>query len=276
MSNAPTHAALLLATLSLVACEFGGPAPQDPADNPDVAAAHLAAADVTDLTMQLAGIVEVLAPADAARDESEEPPSDSEEPPATACPQVSLSWTEISLDYGAGCVPDNGWTDELVSGSVTLALQGDPVVLALIFDAYTVGDESIDGFASGGLQAATDDQPFTVTLALDLTHEDAAGWTHNAGDLAIGFPGVGVLALGEVSHETSDGASSSVVANDLVWGPPPYAACALPESGSLVVTVGTSTITYTYSPDSPQTGEVEMSLGWWTWTADLCDGGEAA
>lgn len=268
MSNTTTTVALFLATFSLVACEFGGP--QDPAEQPEHAAAAIAAADVADLTVQLAGIVGVLAPADDARDESEEPPA------GPACPEVSLSWNEISLDYGAGCVPDNGWTAEIVSGSVTLALQGDPVVLALIFDAYTVGDESMAGFASGGLQAATEETPFTVTLALDLVFEDASGWTSNAGELAIGYPGVGMLASGEISHDNSAGENSSVVANDLVWGPAPYAACALPESGSMDITVGTSSVTATFTVDSPQTGEVEMSAGWWSWTAELCSAPEAA
>ncbi len=260
-TNASTFALAALATLSLTACEIES---QDPSQSPESQQAALAAADAAEVTVLLANVVGGLAPADEARDEGA--------PEGPSCPEVTLGW-EVILDYGEGCVPDNGWTEEVVAGSVALSVAGEPAVLVVAFDAYTVGDETTDGFVSGGIELS----PFTVLLDFDLTRTDAEGTASAAGDLDLVFPGDGTfVADGTLSIVDRQDRSAAVDAAALVWGDGPYGACALPESGTMDVTVGNSTVHVEFTADSPLTGEVVMSNDWWTWTQDVCPANEAA
>jgi hypothetical protein len=175
---------------------------------------------------------------------------------AVACPSVEAheegGATVMTVDYGAGCVPDSEIITVPIAGAGTLTWTD------------TSARFETDGLSSSGVTFTgaadavwTDDE--TVTLSIDVVATGAIEAELDQ-DVEIG--------LGS-EFTTLDGASGVVLGDDLVAvaihevaiarGAPTE--CPLPNSGSVVLVAGADGMSFVFDTDSPEDGTVDLTMG---------------
>ncbi len=190
-----------------------------------------------------------------------------------ACPEVSweggLSEFTLSADYGAGCTPDSGLITQELSGAVSLSYADQ--VLTVELDELSTAESSVDGVVSGSYERAGG------ALILELEGALAAeieGQGLAVEERLLSEVGATELSLdGWVDITRDDGSAPALELDGLRFRYADLAgACPLPYAGVVTAEVDGQVVVITFDADSPSTGEVTVSAGRASQTANLCAG----
>jgi len=190
-----------------------------------------------------------------------------------SCPEVSreggVTEFEVSADYGEGCTPDSGIVSSEVSGDVTVGYSDR--ALSVSFGDLAANGNRLDGEVVGAYEGASGGS-VSLTLEVDLTAVIAPETLHLQ---EVITSGLGTTELSLDGSATLDYASGSTYALEMSGLAMTYAdlagACPLPYAGAVAVDIDGTEATVTFSARSPQTGEVEVTVGRITTTTNLCE-----
>jgi hypothetical protein len=159
------------------------------------------------------------------------------------CASVSISGSTVTVTApSTGCTTQSGVT---FSGTVTAAVSktGASLTVSLTFTNFVLGGTSVAGTLT---LVTSDGSTFSVTYALTRNGKAVSGLL-----TAVGSPG-------QISTSgTIDNGSTTAVLTNVVW----KKGDCYPSSGSIAVTVGKLTTTYTFTSSTPSTGTVTTGRG---------------
>ena len=184
------------------------------------------------------------------------------EPPGLGgCPSGTVDGDVLTLDWGAGCLPDSGITADLISGSAVITVAGGSGVFVGDVESMGFADLPLVGEVSGSTSRAGDllsaDVEFVgltwteegTEVSLDGLLEiaaDADGFLLNASSATF-FPGwapVVELDLEEVTVARGE-----------------LGACFVPDGGIARMERDSWDATIAYSPDVASSGTVTITFG---------------
>jgi hypothetical protein len=158
------------------------------------------------------------------------------------CAMVMLSSSTLTVTAATPCTTPNGVT---FSGSFTAAVakSGGTLTITLTYSNVVVGETTLNGTAT---LTTTNGSTFQVTYALTKNGTQVSGTL-----TAAGAPGQitvdGMLTSG----------STSATLTGVLW----KKGDCYPSAGSIAVTQGRLTTTYTFTASTPSTGTVTLARG---------------
>ncbi|MCG3173985.1 MAG: hypothetical protein GMKNLPBB_02202 [Myxococcota bacterium] len=163
-----------------------------------------------------------------------------------SCAKVSLNGTSVTADFGSGCTLANGMQ---VAGAATASVgkEGSTITVKLILNGFHVNGKSATGTL---VFTTTNGSDFTVQADMTFSGDKVSG------TLTIKGANGSFTANGSLSA-TQAGVPLTIAINNVVWS---KGKC-YPEAGSVSVTSGRVTITYTFSAQTADTGVVTVTQG---------------
>lgn len=159
------------------------------------------------------------------------------------CATVALDRTTLTLSApSSGCTVANGVT---LAGQLTATVSkgGSTITVILQFTEFVLNGKTTSGTMT---LVTTDGSTFQVDYRLTRNGTSVSGTLN-----VVGAPGQ-LTAAGTLSY-----GSTTAVLTGIVW----KRGDCYPSAGTVAVTVGRATTTYTFTATTPTTGEVSMGRG---------------
>ncbi|MBT3221481.1 MAG: hypothetical protein HN348_20560 [Proteobacteria bacterium] len=180
------------------------------------------------------------------------------------CPTVTqtgdITALTVAVDYGVeGCVPVDGLVPYAMAGGVALTLATNE--LSVGFNQLTCDGNAVDGAITGGVSGLSIADGVEISLVSDLDI-DWVDWPVALEEdftASINFGAATLDGEGEVINP--DGTFGLDVNEVKFKYEDILAACPLPSSGDIVVTVNGEEITIKFDNKSPNSGEVNVQQG---------------
>ena len=181
-----------------------------------------------------------------------------------SCPTVtqdgSLTSFTVSVDYGAeGCIPATGLVPYTMAGGLSLTYSNTS--LSVGFNQLTCDGNAVDGTITGGFSGLSLTDGVEVSLASDM----AIDWADWPVDLTEDFTtniNINAATLDGEGEVINPDGTYGLDVNEVKFNyEDVFAACPLPSSGDIVVSVNGEDITIKFDSKSPNTGEVNVQQG---------------
>jgi hypothetical protein len=172
------------------------------------------------------------------------------------CGQVTLTNAAVVVQFGQapGCTLPNG---QQVSGTASLGVskQNATLTVTVNFNNLTVDGKDLTGNAT---MSTSNGSTFSVqaNLAQGSTTINLGGATTQAASATITGTPTGITLDGAATA-TRSAATTKLTFTTVYWA---RGDC-YPSSGSVKVTKGTTEQTYTFTTETPSTGQVDLALG---------------
>jgi hypothetical protein len=187
------------------------------------------------------------------------------------CPIRTFTTLSVSIDYGGGCVPDTGWTDDEISGAMTITVERVSHAITVAFDSLTINGLALEGSIAGSYDRVDGELQVDAAVVLEVT--TSPGSVEFDASLTIAFPGEGgVLVDGAVTFTDTEDNESSITLAGLWFVELSGASCPLPSDGTATIVVPDmmAPIVVTFDADSPSDGTASVAVGPVEEDVDVC------
>jgi len=179
--------------------------------------------------------------------------------PASLCPEISRDGDQTTLDYGGGCAPDSGSTEEGISGQIYFTIAPSSGWFVGSFEGVGYSSHAVSGQLSGNHTQDNDvarmDVQFEAVERMDRDDLSFSGLfeVEARDDVFVVNVDAGLMA-------GPAGSNTEILLSDVTVQNGSLDACVLPNAGSIELRRGSQRGLMTFSEDAASSGLIPFLL----------------